>query len=335
MRDLPALWASAAWRDDLERWLLPALDAACTPATGPVEQVHVRFWSTVLRVPTAAGAVWVKENAPSQAFEASLVHAVDRFAPGRTPPVVAAEPATGRLATRDAGTPLGERDDVPDEAWVALVSAWGGLQRDLADHGADVLATGITPFPEREAADWAAGLADRLAALPPEDPRRLSGGERRHVEDGLALVEAAADALSGAPLPDSLQHNDLHLGNALAGAGGAIAFIDLGDAVWAHPLTALRIPLWTLAERRGADDPFVRRVRDAALEPWADLVDAGDLRALLPAADRLSALHRVLSWQRLVDDVPLHAVPDLYRRAAAEWLLVATDPDPYDRWLRS
>ncbi len=54
-----------------------------------------------------------------------------------------------------------------------------------------------------------------------------------------------------------------------------------------------------------------------------------DLRALLPAADRISCLHRALSWRRLVEDVPLRAVDPAFVRSYAEWLLVATDPDPY------
>ena len=333
MRDLPALWSGQEWRADLEAWLLPALaDAGLTP-TGPVVQERVRFWSTVLHVETSGGRVWVKENAPSQAFEGALVAAVDALAPGRTPDVVAVDGAVGRLATRDLGVPLADAAEVTDDAWVELVSVWSALQRALVGHEDAVLATGLTPFPEDGAADWTAHLADRLAALPPEDPRRLTGDERTQVEDGLPRVASAGRELAGSRLPATLQHNDLHLGNALVGADRSIAFIDLGDAVWAHPLTAFRIPLWTLAEQRGVGDPLVLRVQEAALAPWTDLVPASELSGLLPAADRLSALHRALSWQRLLDDVPLRVVPETYRRAAVEWLLIATDPDPFGRWL--
>ncbi|MBM6404844.1 phosphotransferase [Phycicoccus sp. CSK15P-2] len=335
MRDLPALWSSAAWRAELEAWLLPALaDAGLTP-TGPVVQDRVRFWSTVLHVDTDDGRVWVKENAPSQAFEAALVTVVDRIAPGRMAPVVAAEADHGWLATRDVGVPLWDRDDVGEDAWVELVAGWGRLQRELAPHADALLATGMAAFPEDAAAGWAADLADTLYALPTGDPRRLSDGERREVDAGLPLVADAAEALVASGMPATLQHNDLHLGNAFHEAGSPVAFIDLGDAVWAHPFTAFRIPLWILAERQGgAGDPLVGRVVDAALEPWTDLASRDALRALLPSADRVSCLHRALSWQRLVDDVPVSAVDPGHVRAAADWLLVATDTDPFARATR-
>ena len=80
-RDLPALWRSPQWRAEIEAWLGPALAAAGRTATGPLVQERVRFWSTVLSIETDAGRVWVKENAPSQAFEAALVVAVEELVP--------------------------------------------------------------------------------------------------------------------------------------------------------------------------------------------------------------------------------------------------------------
>ncbi len=328
--DLLATWDSPRWRAGLEAWLLPALADAGLTVTGPVEQSRTRFWSTVLHVETDAGRVWVKENAPSQAFEACLVAAVERLVPGRVPPVVAVEPDRGWLVTRDVGTPLGARDDVPDEAWTELASAWAGLQHDLAPHADALLGTGLSAVPEPGITDWAAALADELGRLPGDDPRALTDEERRHVDAGLRLVEEAAAVLTASGLPASLEHNDLHLGNAFHAPDAPMRFIDLGDAVWAHPLTAFRIPVWVLSARRGGPaDPLVRRVVDAALEPWTDRVPLPDLRALLPAADRVSCLHRALSWRRLVEDVPLGVVDPEYVRAYAEWLLVATDPDAY------
>ena len=103
MRDLPALWSSPQWQAELEGWLVPALVAAGLTPTGPVVQDRVRFWSTVLHVETDAGRVWVKENAPSQAFAAGLVPLAERPAPGRTAPVVAVDPERGRLAAAGGG----------------------------------------------------------------------------------------------------------------------------------------------------------------------------------------------------------------------------------------
>ena len=51
--------------------------------------------------------------------------------------------------------------------------------------------------------------------------------------------------------------------------------------------------------------------------------------ALLPAADRLSCLHRAESWARLQRDVPLRVVDEDYVRSAVEWVVDAAAPDPY------
>ena len=331
MTDLPARWASRGWRAELEAWLLATLsDAGLTP-TGPVVQERIRFWSTVLHVDTDGGRVWVKENAPSQSFEAALVAEVERVAPGRMPPVLAVEPHRGWLATRDVGSALWSREDVEDGDWLELLAVWGGLQRELEPHRAALLATGLSTFPEDGAAAWAADLAESLNALPEADPRRLGDAEWAAVRAGLPTVAAAADELVASGLPASLQHNDLHLGNAFREPGDAMTFIDLGDAVWAHPLTTARIPLWILRDQRAAGprDPVVRRASDAALEPWTDLVPLDGLRALLPAAERISCLHRAESWRRLVADVPLEVVGPDHARSVPDWLLIATSPDPF------
>ena len=333
-RDLPALWRSPQWRAGLEAWLVPALAGAGVTVTGPVVQERVRFWSTVLHVETDAGRVWVKENAPSQAFEASLVAAVERFVPGLCAPVLAVEPQRGWLATADLGRPMWhDETPPPEDDWVGVVAQVAAAQQVLADHEDALLATGLQPFPVRpdEVAAWVVGLLERLRALPAGDARRPTDAEMSLVDDGLGRIREAAAALADSGLPSTLQHNDLHLANAFRRPDGGAALIDLGDAVWAHPLTTLRIPVWILRHRHEEDGhgPSSRRALAAGLEPWTDRCDLAALTALVPAADRLSCLHRALSWARLHDDVLPEVVDEAYRRSPVEWVVDAAAPDPY------
>lgn len=332
MTDLPALWRSDEWRTELEDWLRPALEASGRVVTGPLVQERVRFWSTVLTIDTDRGKVWVKENAPSQSFEAALAQVVEGIAPGTVAPVVAVEPSRGWLATADLGTSLWHDAMPPLPDWVAMASQYAVAQRTLAAHDSELLATGLSRFP-REPDDvvaWVVHRVDELVALADDDPRRPTPAELEGIEAGLPLLHDAAAALVDSGLPDSLQHNDLHLGNAFR-RGESAAFIDLGDAVWAHPLTVVRIPVWIVRNRRSlaADDPDLVRLADAFVEPWIDLADRGALHALLPAADRVSCLHRAESWRRLIADVPLSAVPDDFVRTVTEWLVDATAADPH------
>ena len=333
-RDLPALWRSPEWRAGLEAWLLPALADAGLVVTGPLVQERVRSWSTVLHVETDAGRVWVKENAPSQAFEAALVEAVERIVPGLCAPVVAVDTERGWLATAHLGLPLWhDETPPPEDDWVSVVAEYAVAQRELVGHDEAVLATGLPRFPERpdEVVTWVTDLVDGLRALPVGDPRRATDEDAALVDDGLGRIHDAASELLQSGLPSTLQHNDLHLANAFRRPGGGTAFIDLGDAVWAHPMTALRLPLWILRHRfeHDEDGPAARRALAAGLEPWTDRWDRATLTALVPAADRISCLHRAESWARLQRDVPVQVVEEEHARGVIEWVVDAAAPDPY------
>jgi len=333
-RDLQALWESEEWLAAMSGWLVPALDAAGVRTTAPVVRERVRFWSVVARVETDAGRVWVKENAPSQGFEAGLVEVVDALVPDAVATPLAVDRDRGWLATADLGLPMWHDEDVPPVPdWVDVVQGFAALQQVLAGHPDAVLATGVPTFPEQpdDVVGWVEALAESSLALPDADPRRLDDTEAAAVAEGVPRIRDAAERLAASGIPPSLQHNDLHLGNAFRRPGGAIAFIDLGDALWTHPLTAARIPLWIMRNRLGLDQegPEMRRAVDAYLEPWTDRWDRGTLRGLLTDAERISCLHRAESWRRLQADVPVGRVDEPFLRSVPEWLVDAAAPDPY------
>ncbi len=341
MRDLPAVWTSAAWQAEAQAWIRARAVAAGLRLTGPVEQVRVRFWSVLQRVSTDTGTLWFKENAPSQSFEAALVAELARLAPDAVPPVVGFDPRRGWLLTADLGVPMAQDPALAEgaaalAALAELAGSYSALQRRLAETSRDLLATGVPVHDAGQAMAYAATLADQLADRPPGAVGRLDAGGRRRVEAGLGRIGDASAVLDASGLPNSLQHNDLHLGNAFRSTPGAISLIDFADALWSHPLATVRIPLWIAASRLGAapGSPAYQRILDAALEPWTDLATTAELRQWLPAAERLSCLHRAESWRRVMADVPFETVPEDVRDAPASWLLTAVAEDPYDDAMR-
>ena len=329
-RDLPTLWRSGSWRAEAHTWIRAQADV-----TGPIQEHLVRFWSVVLKVPVAGGWAWFKENAPSQSFEAALMEEVARVAPDRVPPLFGVERARGWLLTADLGDPIGEHrpaDDLEAAAEVAEVAgAWSEVQRRLSGREPAMRAARVPAFEDSNAISYAVALADHLARLPEGDGRRLDLEGRRQVEAGLGRLGEDAARLEASGIPESVEHNDLHLWNAMRGRDGGIAFIDLGDAVWSHPFASVRPLLWVMRARLpfppGA--PEYERVIDAYLESWTDLAPAQEVRRLLPAAERMSALHRAESWRRLMADVPLEAIDVEFLDAPAHWLLAATSEDPF------
>ncbi len=286
-------WGSPEFRDDLRSWV--------ESAVGPVvamEQAKLRPWATVWQIRTEHRMFYAKQNCPGQHFEAGLVSLLAELAPAFVVPVTAVDVERGLLLTPDQGQVFGEsvaEDDL--DSWCRLVARAMELARVLAPDAEALLATGVT-----------------RCRLPPD------------VE---ALVRPSLDQLEPLGLPDTLVHNDLHEHNAFDHPGGLI-FFDFADAVVAHPLAGLLVPLNVLADRLGEpgpDDPRLRRVADAGLEVWSDLAPMSALRAALPAALRLGRLGRAESWARVVPDLTGQDATD-FGDAAGSWLARIPDPVP-------
>jgi hypothetical protein len=69
------------WLAGATAWIEERLDERGVAAVGEIEQPHVRWWSTVLRIPTTDGVLWFKANAPPHAFEAGLLAILERVSP--------------------------------------------------------------------------------------------------------------------------------------------------------------------------------------------------------------------------------------------------------------
>ena len=145
-----------------------------------------------------------------------------------------------------------------------------------------------------------------------------------HPSVAAEIVEVAALGL-----PISLSHNDLHGHNAFDSATG-LRFFDFADSVAANPLSGLLVPLNEVAYFLGEpapDDARLRRVADAALEVWSDVVPIDELRAALPAALRLGRLGRAESWRRTAATLAPEDRAE-YAGHAQVWIDMLPDPAP-------
>src|SRR5262245_57305302 len=86
--------------------------------TGELETIKERPWSFVVKVPTADGPVWFKENRGATRYEAALVHALARWAPGRVLEPIATDVERGWSLLPDGGPTL--RDAGGD--WAAMLA---------------------------------------------------------------------------------------------------------------------------------------------------------------------------------------------------------------------
>lgn len=168
-----------------------------------------------------------------------------------------------------------------------------------------MLATGLTSLAPSGLADAVHGVADWFDALGNDHPLRLDRatmGGLRQAGDTLAGWGAR---LTGA-VPMALDQNDLHVYNVFGAHPTApFRFFDFADAVWGHPFATVASVRAALVDPDDSDtwpedDPRLDQLTDAYLEEWSDLAPLDVLRTELAVAGPLHAVHRTVSWHRLL-----------------------------------
>lgn len=264
-------------------WMDVELAIAGIEPTGELEITRERPWGSVGRIATDRGLLWLKATAPATAFEAGIYAVLSEVAPEHVLAPIALDVAHGWLLLPDGGRALGDELE-GDALVVAMAGALAGyarLQRAAAPHVDALLEAGVHDMrPGMLSAHFDAArtfappeLAQRLAQLRPQ-------------------VVTWCEQLAAAPGAASLDHNDLHPWNMLA--GGA-RFYDWGDAVIAHPFACLLVPLGYVSDELGRDPtPLLH----AYLGVYADLAPREDLIATARLAVQLAKIARAHTWER-------------------------------------
>jgi len=245
-------WTDPRWLEEAHGWIRGAVEP-----TAPIEQPHVRPWSTVLRVPTRDGDLFFKANAPAFAHEAAILERLVPLAPDLLPELVVVDRDRRWLLLRHAGDRV--RELPGDAPWQDVLAHYADLQAAAAPLVDELVAAGV---PDR-----------RLAALP--DVYASLGGDPRVVDELCAQLEPLG-------FPETIDHDDLHDGQVFVRDGRA-RILDWGDACVAHPFLTLGIAAYF------ADGAAI----DAYLARWGD---PADLREAVPIARRLAGVARAATW---------------------------------------
>jgi hypothetical protein len=285
----------------IERWSEPSFLAEAhawireqVEPVGPIEQPHVRPWSTVLRIPTRDGDVYFKANALGFEHEARTVAALAPLAPDLLPELVAIDADRDWMLIRDAGTRLREQPDAV--RWEDVLARYADLQAAAAPLAADLVA---------------AEVPDRRLAVLPQLYAEVGG------RDVAMVVELCAE-LDAFGMPETIQHDDLHDGQIFVTHGGA-RILDWGDACLAHPFLTFGVTM-----------SFARHALDAYLSRWSVYGDVERLRPAVSIAMRLDGISRALTWSHVLPFAP-HDWRERYGDAIDIWRgRVAIPPDDWD-----
>jgi Phosphotransferase enzyme family len=311
------LWTDPAWLAEATAWIRERVDVA-----GEIEQPHVRWWSTVLRVPTAEGDLFFKAVAPIHRFEAALTARLAQLQPGRVPELVDVDPERGWLLMRDAGTRLRELVTTPADLhhWERLLPDYAQLQIDVAPYADELLRLKVPD--ERLSL-----LPEHLQELLDTRPAGLTDDEHRRLVAAVPRVEEMCRTLAGAGIPPTIQHDDLHDGQVFVRNGRYLVF-DWGDSCVSHPFHSLTVVLRALAWKLDLPPGGVQlqRLRDAYLEPFGAGADLAEL------AYRTGTIARALAWHRMVAAREPEFVDEDDAAAASYGLKLFLEGGPIGSW---
>jgi hypothetical protein len=326
-------WADPAWLSVAHAWIREQVAACGRRVTGPIEQPHLRWWSTVLRVPTDGGVLWMKAARPMYAFEARVTPFLAAQWPDLTVEVLATDQQRGWMLSRDAGTRLREATDRPVvDHWAELLPAYAELQLAASEHRRQLETLGE---PDRTLGQLPAEL--RATLEEPEnlllgEPRGLTPQEVEAVGARQDAFEADCARLAEIGIPETLQHDDLHDGNAFVRDAGYVVF-DWGDSCISHPFHTLAVTLRALAYNQKLEPggPEIQRLLDAYLEPWQPIAPAASLQEAAELARRTGTIGRAMAYRRWVAEMPAE-VADEQRESIPYGLRLYLADGPWGTW---
>jgi hypothetical protein len=264
----------------------------------------------VLRAPSQAGDVYFKAylDAPLFTDEGPLMVELARLFPGQVPVPLAVDGDRRWVLMDDFGPVVGW--EAPAEVHEEVLRAFARLQVGSLGMVDRLLAAGCFD----RGLDWLAGEASEWLSTV-DLTRWVTAAEAVALEAaGPRLAELCAE-LARSPVPPSLGHGDLHLGNVArsGGTAGGYLFFDWTDGCVLHPFIDIISPF-------GRDPALRDRLRDAYLSEWTPLAPRDALLRAWRLARPLAAVNQAISYTSIVRDIGRDWDADGLDAETGEWL---------------
>lgn len=202
-------------------WARSIMAANAVSASGPPVQIRTWNLSSLWRLPSDRGMLWLKVLPPFAAPEGPLIRTLAQHP---TPRLLACDDSRMLLEEVPGADLYGA--DKP--TLVAMVEMLVRMQAEWAAHVDDLLAIGVPDWRAQEAGARISSLIGRAAS-------GFSTEDRARLEDFVATMDARFTAIEACGIGPSLVHGDFHPGN-FRGDGSSLTLLDFADSAVGHPL---------------------------------------------------------------------------------------------------
>jgi aminoglycoside phosphotransferase (APT) family kinase protein len=239
--------------------------------------------SSIWRLPTSDGDVWLKAVPPFFAHEGAVIHAL---AAPALPSLIAFDDLGRTLLEDVRGV---DQYSAPTERHAVMIDTLVALQAGAVDRVAEILDAGA---PDWRAAPFAVAAADVVERGSGE----LNTDERRVLDQVVSGLDDRFRALAECGIPDTFVHGDFHTGNVRWTDAGPVIF-DWGDCGIGNPL--LDLPPFDrnlAAEHRPA-------ARARWIEQWTARAPRSDPARAVALIVPIAALRLAIIYQRFLDGI--------------------------------
>lgn len=285
-------WYRPGWLGTMTAWADARLADAGLRRRGDYRQIRTWGRSALLQADTDRGLVWAKAVPVAFAHEIAVTGLLADLDPGLVPPVIAADPAGGRLLLAHVDGPsLADVDD--PAAWTATMARLAETQRVLAAERGRLSVAGVATASLSALADDVPEILGDGALLRVGAPGGLTDAGLTCLLEHAERISDACRRMAASEVPDSLDHGDLGASQVIVGEMGPVIF-DWSDASVTHPVLSLESFV------SGTPSPLApdrATLTTAYLETWAGAVDADAARdsadqAWLVLPFHLARIHR-------------------------------------------
>ncbi|QPC82654.1 aminoglycoside phosphotransferase family protein [Phototrophicus methaneseepsis] len=288
-----APWTQPGWYAEARSVLRDFADRMDMHSMGRVEQVRAWSRSSVLRIKTDKGYLYLKAVPSVFNSEARLTRIFSLRYPPHIPRVLAvSSDKHWMLMAGHEGELLSSVKDIT--VWERALKRYAKLQMDLEKSARALMNMGV---PDRHV-DLLASQVEQLATELPSD---LTEEEQDQFRRNVRLLRSMCYELMDYNVPITLLHGDFWPGNlAIRPDDQEPIFFDWSDSAVTHPFFDLPFFLDDIEDMLPGVPNLRQRLRDAYLSQWTRYETPGRLRNMYRICRVIGPLHYALTYHTYV-----------------------------------